>query len=367
MDYPESAFVIIENKTCPLYNLGDEFKLKGRSLSLMGKQVCLTLMGDISRALETVEKLRLLKLDSDSGHLFNCSGYKTGCPGTIRLGYQKEKKPMEIARLDNEISAIANVLGNFSMFASLSEYEIREIVSYFRIKRFPKGETIIRKGDPGVKLYIIVSGKVEVVGDNGILIAFLDKGEVFGEMSLISGNPVSTTVRVVESAKIMYMYGNYFRKVLNRFPSIQIYFARLLVSRLDRSNLDRSVELGSGITGKLSEISAAELLQVLNLTQKTGVLNLNLPGGLAKMSFREGHLIRVEYNERAGEEAFFEILKQKEGRFNFRMGLSGEEMSAPEVGDFMWLLMEGLNRIDEHEKVGSSGKLGGTDETGETQ
>ncbi len=349
MNFPESIFVIIEENDCPLYKTGDEFKLSGRSLSApKDKPACLTLASDITRALETWENLKKYKMDGAGGHLFNCSGNKTGC-GITRIGHQSETKfdDGQIQKLDHEVSAIAGLLARFSMFKTLSEFELKEIVSYFRIREYPSGETIIKIGEPGVKLYIVVSGEVEVIGDHGIHIASLGKGEVFGEMSLLSGDPVVTTIKTVVPSKLLYLYGPYFRRVLNRFPSIQIYFARLLARRPAQPNTQLSRECASGIIGVLTEISPSELLQTLNMNRKTGVVTFSLSRGPAEISLLDGNLVRIEYDGLMNEEAFFEILKEREGRFKFNPGLPGKDIGARSVGDFMWLLMEGLNRIDE--------------------
>ncbi len=58
----------------------------------------------------------------------------------------------------------------------------------------------------------------------------------------------------------------------------------------------------------------------------------------------------MKYSNIEGEEAFFELLKQKEGRFKYIPGLPPEEMNADKLGDFMSLLIEGLRRIDEEDR-----------------
>ncbi len=339
----EAIFKIIEENNCPLYQLGDEFKLSDRALSLPeDKQACIVLVLDITELLLNRGDSEEFRKDNNSGYIFNCTGPGTDCPGVIRLRY-KEDIPTD----DDGISTIAGLLSGFSIFQSLNDHNIKELISFLRHKHFGRGDVIINKGDPGVKLFIIISGKVEVLGDDGVRIAFLEKGDVFGEMSLLSGDPVGATIKVAESARVLYIDGRDFRRVLNRFPSLQMYFARLLARRLAETNALMSEELASGITGKLSEIPPAELFQTLNMNNKTGVLTLQLSKGTAEVSFKEGAPVHVRYGGEEDKEAFFEILKEKEGRFKFTHGLPGEETELGEIGDFMWLLMEGLNKIDE--------------------
>lgn len=352
MGLTEIFFKIIEDNNCPLYDLGDEFELSGCILLLpQNKAVCLKLTEDINRNLFSAGGSPEIPPDAASGADSADNFYCRGCTGLIRLTY-KYKSP-EIAepgtgvKDSNDIDTIASLLSNFSFFQTLSESEIRELVACLNLKKFEKDEFILRKGEPGTNLFILIFGRVEVVGDDNISIAFLGKGEVFGEMSLLSGDPVGASIKVVDPATLLFINGKDFRSVLKKFPSLQMYFARLLARRLARTNVVRSEEFGSAMVGKLSDMPPSELLQTLNTNQKTGVLTLQLSKGSADLVFRDGRLISAKYNNEESEEAFYEILKEKEGRFRFTPGLSEEDMEADEIGDFMWLLMEGVRRMDE--------------------
>ncbi len=355
MSISEAKFKIIEENHCPLYAFGDEFRLSGISLLLPHKKpACTTLVGDITEVFKLCEKIDEHHPDDDSVDLFNC----TGCIGSIRLEYKKEKEakvchPPPFAaiakRSESDVSATANLLSNFSMFQPLSEENIRELVSDLKLQQYAKGKIIIKKGDPGVNLFIIVSGKVEVLGDDDMFITFLEKGEVFGEMSLLSGEPVGATIKGLEPTTVLYINGKNFRRMLDKFSSLQMYFARLLARRLAKTNIVRSEEFASGMIGKLSEMPPTELFQTLNQNQKTGVLTMQLVKGPAKLFFRDGELLRAKYDNREGRDAFFEMLKEDEGRFKFIPGIPSDELGISDLGDFMWLLMEGLNRIDEED------------------
>lgn len=355
MDFKESCFQIIKNHNCPLYQNADEFKVAGRSVSLMGKPACLTLMSDITAALVSVQGGQAQK-NLNSPLTFNCSGYQSGCPGTIRMQYQLSPAPVAepAPKIDREMAALAEELTNFSIFKTLRDTELKEIIPYFKIREFKKGQIILRKGDRGENLFVILNGEVEIIGDYGVAIAKLGRGEIFGEMSLLTGNPVSTKVKVIENTKTLSMSGNYFRMVLNRFSPLQMYFTRLLARRLAQSNIERSRQIASGMSGNLSEISATELMQALNMTQKTGVLTLNFPKGDAQIFVRGGDIIHAEFQETKGETAFFEILTQKRGNFKFNPGLPPNEMNAPKMADFMYLMMEAMNRIDEASSPGQT-------------
>jgi len=318
MNFKESRFEVVKNINCPLYQTGNEFKIVGRAISLMGKPACLTLMGDVTAALSG---------SPERAQAFNCSGERTGCRGTLCLRLFTEKPSSDT--LNGKINSLQSdniqELNNFSIFKTLEYNEVAEIASYFKVQEFKTGQIVLRKGDRGEKLFIILSGSVEIIGDYGTPIAVLGKGEIFGEMSLLTGNPVSTKVRVLEDTKAMYISASHFRMIINRYSPLQMYFARLLVQRLAKSNIERSKQVSSGMAGSLSEITKGE----------------------ARISLREGDIIHAEFKDQIGEKAFFEIIKQKRGKFQFKPILTTQEITAPKIGEFMYLMMEAMNQIDD--------------------
>lgn len=363
MGFSESKFKVIEDNNCPFYTVGDEFKLAGKAVFLDRKPEKAFVTTAVIKVPEDKSPCRILISDITSiliefGGMDNVPKYVTncgGCSGSIRIAYRndkEDKQPETEIPSDHDIKAekhiakIAKLLSNFSIFETLAEAKIRKLVPMLRLVKFEKGDYIVKKGEPGKNFHIIVSGNVEV-RDGDMAIAALGKGEVFGEMSLLSGNPVGASIQVSEPSVILGIKGKNFRRVLDQFPSLQMYLTRLLAQRLAKTNVERAEELSSGMIGKLSEIAPSELFQTLNVNQKTGVLNMRLSKGPAFLAFREGLLVRAEYDKQDDKEAFFEMLREKEGRFKFVPGLKEDDLKADVIGDFMWLLMEGLNRIDE--------------------
>lgn len=341
MNFPELHFKIIEDNDCPLYSEDDEFRISGTAMIHPAeKPVCLILMEDITRRFRDAGQVS----PKDS---FRCSG----CTGRIRLDYRIDffSRTMLPKKKKNDVAAVVEKLRKFEIFKPLEKADIEYIITFLKMKRFGEKEIVIRKGEPGRNLFIIVSGKVEVIEENEVSIAVLGPGEVFGEMSLLSGNPVGATIRVVEPARILFIGRRDFQQILNKFPSFQMYFSRLLVQRLAFQNVARAEEFASGMTGKLSEMLPAEIFQSLNTNQKTGSIEMDLPRGAARVFFRDGEIVHARYDRHEGTSAFFEILKEKEGRFKFKPVLPDAHKDDEPLGDFMWLLMEGVRVEDEAE------------------
>ena len=359
MSLTEASFKVISVSDCPFYRPGDEFKISGNALLLEHskgskfistiiidlppkRRECRSLVAELNNILVTHERI-----DRIPDSVIACPA----CNGEIRLEYKSGVSialVKDIQKYSSDVGTIASLLGNFSIFKTLAHDDLREFVSLLRLKKYTPGDTILTKGEPGKHLYIILSGAVNVVDHDGLSITKLHNGEVFGEMSLISGDPIGATIRVVEPTTVLFIRGQDFLKVLNRFPSLQMYFARLLSRRLAESNVMMSKELSSGMTGTLNQMPLVELLQTLNYNQKTGTLKLNLSKGPARLLFRSGSIIRAEYGSSKGKKAFFSIIGEKKGRFQFVPGLTEKENTTPQLGMFMELLMEGLRLLDEN-------------------
>src|SRR2546422_9402407 len=103
----------------------------------------------------------------------------------------------------NEIDQLVQFLKNVKLFAELSPDSLAKLGACLKTAEFPPSEVIVREGAPGVSMYIIKAGLVEVRKkdpDTGIdfLVARLGANDVGGEMSLLTGKPRSATVTTVQ-------------------------------------------------------------------------------------------------------------------------------------------------------------------------
>lgn len=359
MGFPEATFRIVENKKCPLYDFGDTFRVMGISIPMSGAEENSTITSSIVHTPLSKKKCKILnsdltrlviqyeRCDRIPVCMINCSG----CTGSIRLEHTKksfEDNQYNQVILSDEVSSMMHLISGFAFFKSIDKNNLDKVVQYFRMKTFKPDDVIIRKGDIGGNFFIIASGSVQVLNEAGFAISTLSKGDVFGEMSLIRNEKVSATIKVKDKAQILYIDRNNFTEIIERYPTVQLYFSRMMADRLTKSNTIRSTDLSSGMIGKLSEIPAEALFQTLNMNSKTGTLTINeLPRGTARFLFRQGSLIQARYDNLRDEAAFYEVLREKSGRFRFTPGIPPEDFEKPEIGYFMKLLMEGMRRMDE--------------------
>ena len=100
------------------------------------------------------------------------------------------------------------------IFRGLAKATLLEVARRVTEVAHPAGTTLVREGDPGDALCIIVEGTVEVIKD-GRSVAQMVGGDFFGEISLIDGKPRSATVVAVEDTVPLMLRATDFQELLN--------------------------------------------------------------------------------------------------------------------------------------------------------
>lgn len=124
--------------------------------------------------------------------------------------------------LESEISFLASV----PVFDSLSKRQIRKIHSIMHVRNFEKGEIVFRKGDPGVGLYIIRDGAVDLYNEfpdlTRMRITGLSTGDFFGEISLLNDSPRSATVVATCSSVLLGLFRHDLLELMNSDPVLGV-------------------------------------------------------------------------------------------------------------------------------------------------
>ena len=354
MQFRDGIFVITEENHCPLYNAGDEFTVEGLSLTFpASKSTCLVLAKDVIAI--TTEDVAFEKFEKGGTkkNRFECGG----CTGIIRFEYKKDKeyatlqmKLLAAAERKSKISAVsqfAGLLRSIDTFSALGEDDLLDLAALLTMKEFDYGFPIVQKGEPGENLFIILTGEVEVIDDDGVALNEMKAGDVFGEMSLLTGERVSATIMAAQPCQIATLNNKNFRHILQRFPALQVFFYKLMARRITDINLKRAEELGSGMAGHITDMPPVELCQMINYVQKSGTLTLEGEDFDGILKFYEGELIEAVCGRLSGKEAFFKILTLRKGRFTFIQGISAKDAKKEIIGGFMAIMMEGMQHLDD--------------------
>ncbi|UCH63070.1 MAG: cyclic nucleotide-binding domain-containing protein [Fidelibacterota bacterium] len=148
------------------------------------------------------------------------------------------------SRQGEKLSETALAISHVPIFKGLSRKEIREIENIIHRREYQPGEAIFHQGDPGLGMYIIVLGQVQIVNnqdpDNPIIYSELSDGDFFGDMSLVDEANRSATALAISNTRIIAFFRPELKDILTRFPSlgnkILLNLAEVIAQRLRKTN-----------------------------------------------------------------------------------------------------------------------------------
>ena len=145
------------------------------------------------------------------------------------------------------------------LFTNLSSVEREAIVSAMVSRQYHTGQVIVHEEDDETHtFFIIVSGTVHVTvltseGKQTIL-ATLRKGEFFGEMAILDGEPRSASVLAAEKCTLLMLYRQPFMEILQKYPKITIQMLIEMSRRLRRSNRHINTLSMMSVYGRIADV-----------------------------------------------------------------------------------------------------------------
>lgn len=104
------------------------------------------------------------------------------------------------------------------------------------LRHYRDGEVIVREGEPGFEMFLIISGEVKIVKEKeGVetVLAFLKPGEIFGEMAVVEeGKPRSATAKAHGETTVLAMDKHEFLRQIKQDPELAFQILKSLCSRL---------------------------------------------------------------------------------------------------------------------------------------
>ncbi len=139
---------------------------------------------------------------------------------------------------------IRNLLATNPFFKPFDQKQRMDLLRRFEAHKVMPGTVLVRQGEEGRGLYLILHGEAEVVtGQNGehqVLLAVLGTGDCFGEISLCQRCPTTASVVAKKDATIMFLPREYFQRLVEAVPALGDYYLDLAIQRMQdtRRRLD---------------------------------------------------------------------------------------------------------------------------------
>ena len=156
-----------------------------------------------------------------------------------------------------------------SIFWDLNENDLGHIADKMVAKHFENGNYIFLEDSEGEQCFFVLEGTVKVtrLSKDGreVILAMLNEGDFFGEMSLLDGESRSANVIALEKTKVLTLDRNDFIAVVNDYPQIAVQLLKELARRLRKS--DRQIASLS-----LSDAEKRIALCVIRFADEQGVI-----------------------------------------------------------------------------------------------
>ena len=134
---------------------------------------------------------------------------------------------------------IADELAGFALFADLTTPQLMGVAHAFEEAWFKDGERVLRQGMTGSGLYLILDGQASIRVD-GEERAKLSRGEFFGEVSILLGEPPVADVVALGTLRCLVLASSSVEGFLNDHPTLMYRMLQASARRLRNANRWRS-------------------------------------------------------------------------------------------------------------------------------
>jgi CRP-like cAMP-binding protein len=134
---------------------------------------------------------------------------------------------------------LVDTLSGLALFADLNRPQVEAVAHLMTEESYPTGQRILRQGFTGTGFYVIVDGEVAVKID-GSEIARLGKGDFFGEMSILLGEPPNADIVTTRQLRVLHLGGPELEGFLLDYPRVLLRMAKTIAMRLRNANRWRS-------------------------------------------------------------------------------------------------------------------------------
>jgi CRP/FNR family cyclic AMP-dependent transcriptional regulator len=164
-------------------------------------------------------------------------------------------------------ATVDEILSRAGIFQGVEPGAVCALTQQLQPVDFPRGHTVFAQGEPGDRLYIIISGKVKIghrsPDGQESLLTILGASDMFGEMSLFDPGPRTASATTITEVRAVSMDRAALRTWIADRPEIAEQLLRVLARRLRRTNNNLADLIFTDVPGRVAK-------QLLALAQRFG-------------------------------------------------------------------------------------------------
>ncbi len=137
---------------------------------------------------------------------------------------------------DIENEAVLRFFSNAKVLNMLDDDGRRQLMEAATAEKYTDGQVVMKEGEPGDAMYIIIDGIASVsIDDLGLNkpVAELTDGAFFGEMGVITDQPRSATVKAYGGLSVLKIPKKAVQKILEQYPKMKEVVAKIGIARTE--------------------------------------------------------------------------------------------------------------------------------------
>lgn len=227
-----------------------------------------------------------------------------------------------------------------------------------QIREYDAGEIIINGNASGEAFCVLQSGRAQICGQilpdgHYNVLAYVETGACFGEMSIICNEPTSNTVIAAEDGcTVLLIPRDEFVNFLEKNPSIMVYLYKVVADRLRAKNqaFDEFERLSLLASSKV--LPFIDFAQTMEKSRITGTVIFECNGEKGFIAFQDGRICCAKSGKLAGPDALEKMLSWgDDALFKLDTHLMPDVVNINQMSDTTSLILDALRNIDEKQSA----------------
>jgi CRP-like cAMP-binding protein len=245
----------------------------------------------------------------------------------------------------------------FTFCRKRSPKEFEQIIKKGQLVNCGPNSIVYLQGQESDSFFVVNDGTVEIVvasseGENPTTVAYLSKGDIFGEIGLLMGMPRTASVRVPEAATLLRFDREAFENLVSTVPSFGHYLAIVLSNRLHKTTVQLHFYSNAReLAGNLDFFDLPTVFQTLGFSAQHGVMQIHglTSEMVGEFAFANGQPISARYQHLYGREALFQLFQvPPKGHFGFSRLAEAPVVEAPlDLPDINEFVLHAVHLRDE--------------------
>jgi CRP-like cAMP-binding protein len=149
------------------------------------------------------------------------------------------------------------LLAEVELFRSLPAEAVERVARAAQPRSVRRGDVLFREGDPGDELFVVESGRIAIANKSfdgrESVVALMEAGDVFGEMSLFDGQGRSAEARALEPSKVHAVPFEPLRELFREQPDLLWSVVALLAQRIRNVDVALADSVFLDVTGRTAK------------------------------------------------------------------------------------------------------------------